>query len=160
MKAIFFAAISAIAVQPIAFFVLFLAPSLLAGAHLNGSDLFDLPIFVAIIAVPFVVLIGVPSFLILRHLHRVSWLTLTATGVLGAALPSAIFSWPVGRYSGYSSGGTWHGRYVEFFVNGVPTFYGWLSYAEGTMQFALHGLAGALVFLFVWRRVKGPTEPI
>ena len=158
MKAIIFATISAVVVQPIAFFALFLAPSLLAGASLTRSDLFGLPMFAAIIAIPFIVLIGIPSFLILRRLHRLSWLSLAATGIFGAALPLAIFGWPANRYSGYSSGGNWHGRSVEFFVNGVPTIYGWLGYAQGIMQFALHGLVGALVFYFVWRRVNDPNN--
>jgi len=153
MKAILFATSAAIVVQPFIFFLLILAPALLAGAHIPLNDLIDLPLSAALFALPFVVLVGIPAALLLRHIKCLSWWSLGAVGFFVAALPVAIFGWS--EYPGYSSGGNWYGTPVEFVVNGQKTFYGWLEYAQGVLFFGLHGLAGALAFYFIWRRTFG-----
>ena len=155
MKAILLATLAAIIVQPFVFFLLFFSPALLAGAHIPLKQLFDIPLFAAVFAVPFVVALGIPAHLLLRRFNRLSWRSLGTFGFIVAALPVAIFGFS--DYSGYSSGGNWYGTPVEFVVNGQKTFYGWLSYAQGVLFFGLHGLAGALVFHFVWRRTLGPN---
>ena len=156
MKAILLAAIAAIVVQPFVFFLLVLSPALLAGARIPLNDLFALPLFAALFAVPFVVVVGIPASLLLRHFKCLSWWSLGAVGFVVASLPIAIYGWS--EYAGYSSGGNWYGTPVEFVVKGQKTFYGWLSYAQDVLFFGLHGLAGALAFYFVWRRTFGPTN--
>jgi hypothetical protein len=156
MKAILLATIAAIAVQPFVFFLLVLLPALLAGAHMSPKDLFGLPLFAALFAVPFVVVLGIPAHLLLQRFNRLSWRSLGTFGFLVAALPVAIYGFS--DYSGYSSGGNWYGTSVEFVVNGQKTFYGWLSYAQSVLFLGLHGLAGALAFFVVWRRSLGPNS--
>jgi hypothetical protein len=63
---------------------------------------------------------------------------------------SGAFPWP-SHMQGYSAGRNWHGKYIDTYVNGVPTDYAWFIYAEGIVFFALHGLMGALAFYGVWR---------
>jgi hypothetical protein len=85
-----------------------------------------------------------------------SGLSLGAVGFIAAALPVAVSGWS--DSAGFSSGGNWYGTSVDFVVDGQKTFYGWLSYAQSILSFGLHGLAGALVFLFVWHRWLGPDN--
>jgi hypothetical protein len=88
-------------------------------------------------------------------MRRESWGSLSVTGFLAGAIPVAALSLP--RYlQGYSSGYNWHGRYVEFYVKGVPTVYAWQAYAENIASYGLHGLIGAVVFFAVWRRLHAP----
>lgn len=158
MKAILFSAIAAIAVQPIVFVVLYILLSLILGADIPTKELLSTPLFAALFSVPFVVVIGIPSVLLLRYFNRLSWLSLGAVGFIFAALPIAIYGWS--EYPGYSSGGNWYGKPVGFVVDGQKTFYGWLSYAQNILFFALHGLAGALMFFFVCRRGLGPNKSL
>jgi hypothetical protein len=156
MKAILLATIAAIAIQPIVFIVLFMLPMQVMGAGIPASDFFGFPLFAALFSAPFVVAIGIPSLLLLRHFNRLSWLSLGSIGFIAAAIPFAIYGWS--DYSGYSSGGNWYGTPVDFVINGQKTLYGWLNYAQSILFFGLHGLAGALVFFFVWRRGLGPNN--
>ena len=158
MKAISLATIAAIAVQPFVFFFLFLAPMLLLGADISPKDLFGIPLFAALFAAPFVVVIGIPALLLLRRVNRLSWLSLGIVGFIVAALPFAFSGWS--DSVGYSSGGNWYGTPVDFVVNGQKTIYGWLSYFQSIIFFGLHGLAGALAFYFTWRRSLGPNYAI
>ena len=156
MKAILLATIAAITVQPVVFFFLILSPVLFAGGHMSPQDLFGLPLFAALFAAPFVVVLGIPAHLTLRHFNRLSWWSLGAFGFLVAALPVAIYGYS--DYSGYSSGGNWYGTSVDFVINGQKTFYGWLSYVQDVVFLGLHGFAGALAFFFVCRRSSIPNS--
>jgi hypothetical protein len=69
--------------------------------------------------------------------------------VLGA-LPVAATSWPR-HLEGYSFGQNWNGKYIDLYLNGVPTKYAWITYAESAGYFGLHGLVGAVVFYAVWQ---------
>ena len=157
MKAILLATIAAIAIQPFVLFVWFLLPVLIAGGHVSPNELFGIPMFAAVLAVPFVVVVGVPSLLLLRHFKYLSWWSLGTIGLVVAALPVAVYGWS--EYAGFSSGGNWYGTPVDFVVNGQKTLYGWLSYAQSVVFFGLHGFAGALAFFFVWRRALGSNHP-
>lgn len=77
-------------------------------------------------------------------------------GLCLGMLPPAL-SWPR-RLEGYSAGQNWHGKYVDTYVDGVPTSYAWLTYAEGVLYFGLHGLVGALAFYAVLRYKEGAAK--
>ena len=157
MRAILVAAVAAIAVEPVAFLILFVLPQILAVGGIPLSQALGVSLFAALFATPFVVLIGIPAFMVLRRLKCLSWLSLGAVGFFSAALLPTLSLLVFGSCPGCSSGGMWHGRYVDFVINGETTFYGWLSHAESSIFFGLHGLAGALAFYFVWRRL-GPNN--
>ncbi len=120
--------------------------------------------YVLVVSLGFVVILGVPIFLTLRLINGTSRFVLSVSGLLAGAIPYALYTWPANTpyppgTTGYFSG-NWHGRHVEFTVNGVLTTYGWLSYAEAVIMFGVHGLVGALVFLAVWRRLAQPTARV
>ncbi len=156
MKAIVFATIAAIVVQPFVLFALFILPALLFGGQVSSNEIFGIPLFAGLVAAPIVVVVGIPAFLLLRHFNCLSWWSLGGVGFIIAALPIAIYGWS--DYAGYSSGGNWYGTPVDFVINGKKTFYGWLSYAQDIVFFGLHGLAGSLAFYFTWRRSLGPNN--
>jgi len=143
------AAVAAVAVQPLVL-ALRMSPELLG----SSQPIYGLGfVVVAVIAVSaaMVFLFGIPTFLVLRKFRRDGWTSLGFAGFLLGALPVS-FSWPT-RIEGFSSGQNWHGKSVELYVNGIPTEYAWLTYAENVAFFGLHGLAGALVFYAVLRRL-------
>ena len=144
---IWIAGVAAVLIQP---FVLALrmAPDFIG----SSQPIYGLGIFlVAVIAVSaaMIFLFGIPTFLVLRKLRRDGWASLCTAGFVLGVLP-VLFSWPT-NIEGYSSGQNWHGRYVELYVNGIPTKYAWFTYAENAAFFGLHGLVGALVFYTVLR---------
>jgi hypothetical protein len=145
---IWIAALAAVAVQPLVLLAR-IAPDYLASPQpLYGIEFMLLA--VVVVAAAAVLILGIPAFLVLHKLHREGWVSLAIAGFVLGGLPAS-FSWPR-HLEGYSAGQNWHGTYVETYVNGAPTNYAWLTYAEGVLFFALHGLAGALVFYAVWRR--------
>jgi hypothetical protein len=156
MKAILLATVAAIAVQPLVLFAWLFLPALIAGDTVPPKDLVGMSLFSALLASPFVVVVGIPAFLLLRYFRHLSWWSLGTIGLVVAACPVAVFG--LFEYAGYSSGGNWYGTPVEFVINGQKTFYGWLSYAQSVVFFGLHGFVGALAFFIVWRRSLGPNH--
>ena len=153
---VWIASIAAVAVQPIVL-ALRLAPDYFVSPQpLYGVGFFLLSVVVVAAAV--VLVLGVPAFHILHKFRRDGWCSLGVAGFVLGALP-VVFSWP-SRLEGFSSGHNWHGKYVETYVNGTPTTYAWLSYGENILYFGLHGLAGALVFYAVWRRLGRPNKSL
>jgi hypothetical protein len=156
-RAIGISTVAAVAIQPIVFWIWFLLPALFHGTGVPLSDVLEMASYELLVSLGFVVILGLPIFFTLRLTNRTSPLVLAASGFLAGAIPYALYTWPASSpylpgTTGYFRG-NWHGRHVEFSVNGVLTTYGWLSYAEAVAMFGLHGLVGALVFLAVWRRV-------
>ncbi len=151
---IWIASIAAVAVQPIVLALRFAPDYLTSPQPLYGVGFFVLSVVVVAAAV--VLVLGIPAFLILHKYQREGWRSLAFAGFVLGALPF-VFSWP-GRLEGFSSGQNWHGKYVETYVNGVPTTYAWLTYGENILYFGLHGLAGALVFYAVWRKLGRPNK--
>ncbi|MFZ6753477.1 hypothetical protein ACO0KY_08925 [Undibacterium sp. Dicai25W] len=153
---IWIAALAAVVVQPLVFLAR-IAPDYLASPQpLYGIGFMLL--VVAVVAAAVVLILGIPAFLVLHKLHRESWVSLAMAGLVLGALPTA-FSWP-SHLEGFSAGQNWHGKYVETYVNGAPTTYAWLTYGEGILFFALHGLVGALVFYAVWRLRERPNKSL
>ena len=139
---IWIASLAAVLVQPLVF-IARLAPELLASSQPVYGLGFAL-IAVAVVASAIVLVLGIPSYLVLRKFGLERWPLLALVGTVLGALPAA-FGWP-SQQEGYSAGQNWHGRYVDTYVNGSPTEYAWLTYGEGVFFFAIHGLIGALVF--------------
>ena len=131
MKAILLATVAAIAVQPLVLFAWLFLPALIAGGTVPPKDLVGMSLFSALLASPFVVVVGIPAFLLLRYLRHLSWWSLGTIGLVAASCPVAVFG--LFEYAGYSSGGNWYGTPVEFVINGQKTFYGWLSYAQSVV---------------------------
>lgn len=155
MKSIFLAALAAIAVQPLVLLAWLAGPSLVAGEQVPLAEMATFSLYSALFAMPFVVLIGIPAALLLRHHPRRGW-RLATIGFVAAALPM-LFAVPAGT-PGSFSGGTVLGSYRELIVDGVPTIWGWVNYLYSASFFGLHGLIGALVFHHAWRALTA-QEP-
>jgi hypothetical protein len=111
-----------------------------------------------VVASIWVVLLGLPTFLIFKHRGLVRWWSAAVAGFLLGAVPMALVSWPFspGSGSGYSA---WDGHQtVEYVVNGVPTHAGWVQYILGSGGMGLMGAASAFMFWVVWRLVAGPNQ--
>lgn len=147
---IFMAFIAAVAVQSLVL-LLRIAPYFFA-APTELYGLAEFLVAVMMVAAVAILLLGIPTFLLLRKFGLVNWTSLGIAGLCLGMLPAAL-SWPR-RLAGYSAGQNWHGHYVDTYIQGVPTVYAWLTYAEGVLFFGLHGLSGALVFYAVWRRLE------
>jgi hypothetical protein len=151
VRALVHAALAAIAVQPIVFCIWPLLPAAPIRTGVPWREVLALLACVLVVASVFVILLGVPLFLMLLRHGRPTFVEAGLAGFFAAALPLAILLWP--SQSGMmSSGGSWFGHQVQFYVSGVPTLYGWLSFVAGLLWFGLYGLVGALAFLAVWRR--------
>ena len=147
---IWLASIAAVAVQPLVFAGR-IAPDYFASSQpLYGVGFVLLSVVVVAAAV--VLILGIPTFLLLSKFQREGWASLAIAGFALGVLPVA-FSWPR-HQEGFSSGQNWHGKYVDLYINGAPTTYAWFTYAENGMYFGLHGLAGALTFYAVWRKLQ------
>jgi hypothetical protein len=151
---IWISAIAAVAVQPLVFLLRILPDYLSSPQPIDGLGF--VLVAVVVVGAAAVLFLGIPTFLALQKLRRDGWGSLALAGFVLGALPNA-FAWPR-HLEGYSAGHNWHGKYVDTYVNGVPTTYAWFTYAEGVVFFALHGLVGALVFYAVWRWRQRPNH--
>ena len=149
-------ALSAIAIQPLVMLCWFLLPWALAGEAPPWLQVAAFSLYAALFAAPFVLFLGVPLSLALDHFGLLRWWPLAFAGVVSAAL---LVAWSIpGGDAGYSSGGNWYGKPVDFIVAGKPTLYGWLNYLQTVLVFALHGLVGATVYHWVWVRSMRPNN--
>jgi hypothetical protein len=145
----FIATLAAAAVQPL-IFLLRIAPEYFASPEpLYGLGGFLMAIVV--VASGVALLLGIPAFLLLNRFGRASWTSLAIAGATLGMLPVAL-AWPR-HLPGYSAGVSWHGKYVDTYIQGGPTTYAWLTYGENVFYFGVHGLIGALVFYAIWRRL-------
>lgn len=171
MKAIGAAFLAAVLVQPIVFALLtalLLFISLAGGATMQSDDwarlgpqLPFISFFVVVVAAAFVALLGLPLFALLRRRGKLGWRSICAAGFLAAAIPYAVFAFPLLRdNTGYSAGANWHGTYVQFVTDGVYTIYGWLNYLEEIVRFGIQGLAGGAVFYAVWLKLHEPQQGV
>jgi hypothetical protein len=99
----------------------------------------------------YVLLLGVPAFLLLRWKHAIRWWSSAGAGLLLGALPLAIWAWPL-RYSQPNSTAFYGG--VQIVRNGVPTLAGWFQYASGVGFLGLLGAIGGISFWLVWYRMS------
>jgi hypothetical protein len=146
------ALVLAVAVQPPLFLLWIALPFLVTWSAFPTDQLPNMAsfsLFAAAVAIPFVLIIGLPTAIWLDRIGKFRWKYFAAIGFFAAAIPMACFL--PGTDSGYSSGGNFYGKPVDFIVDGVPTLYGWLNYVQGVVTFGLHGLAGATAFYLVAR---------
>ena len=95
-----------------------------------------------------VIVLGIPTYVLLRWRNAVRWWTTIPSGFLLGAVPAAIFSWPL-RYPGLKTSASING--VQTMINGVPTLAGWLQYLEGLSFMGACGIVGATAFWLIWR---------
>lgn len=100
----------------------------------------------ATISSGFVLILGLPVYLLLRYFKKIFWWSTLLSGFCLGAIPAGIFTWPL-RYAGPGSYSKVNG--VETMVDGVPTMAGWLQFVEGVLFFGGLGFVAALAFWLV-----------
>ena len=98
------------------------------------------------ISAGFVLILGLPAYLLLRYFKKVSWWSTFLSGFCLGAIPAGIFTWPL-RYASAGSYSSVNG--VETMVDGVPTIAGWFQFIEGVLFFGGLGFVAALAFWLV-----------
>jgi ABC-type phosphate transport system permease subunit len=135
------------------------APSLGTSENLPYSQMFDFAGWVMVVSAIFVVVLGLPTYYLLKHYDKARKQLLAFSGAVLSSMPAVIFGWP--RYSpGYTSGANWHRKYVELYQDSVPTIYAWLTHLENIFLFGLHGFVGALVFYLLMCRSNEPQPAL
>lgn len=155
---LFVAALAAIVVQPLVMFCWFLPTTFLSGEPVRlAAAAGGMSALVMLVAVPFVLVVGVPMSLLLHAFGRLRWWPLALVGGLTGAM---LVAWNLpGGPSAYHANGTWFGSSVDFVIDGEVTIYGWIRYLIPVAIMALHGLVGATAFYLAWRRVPDPQIP-
>jgi len=97
----------------------------------------------------YVVVLGLPAYLLLRWRHAIRWWSTLIAGFVLAAVPLAILVWPL-RFAGPGSSASVNG--VATMIDGVPTMAGWVQYLAGVGQMGALGVVGAFAFWLVQRR--------
>ena len=98
------------------------------------------------VSAAFVALLGLPAYFIFRWFNLVRWWSTLGAGFLLAAVPMAVFTWPL-KYPELKSSASVNG--VETMIDGVPTMAGWLQFIQGVLFLGACGLVGALAFWLV-----------
>ncbi|MDB5987788.1 MAG: hypothetical protein JWR16_2841 [Nevskia sp.] len=125
------------------------------------QELLPVTVYVVVVSTVFVLVLGLPIFLVLKHLNKLSWRWLIAFGFSAAAIPLALVTFPLWPSpANVSSGANWHGHYVDFVKNGIYTIYGWLNYVENVLWFGVHGVVGSAVFYYVWLKIVRPNPAL
>lgn len=144
---------------PVAF-VFIAVPAVMGGASV--PELVEFLAFywfwVTIVATPVIVIAGLPAFLLIRARHSPSVGGMAVLGGIIAAGLAAIVLWTLSPGSGFSSGENYYGTYRDMVIDGVPTLWGWISFVEDTLMFAVHGALGAVFFLLGWRRYEARED--
>ncbi len=97
------------------------------------------------IALAHAVLLGLPTFLVLRTKNWVNGISTPVAGFIIGAIPVGVLSWPM-RYSDLKSN-AWTGpERVQTMLDGVPTLAGWLQYLQGLLFFGAFGALGGIAF--------------
>jgi hypothetical protein len=111
-------------------------------------------ILCALISAAYVIVLGVPTYVVLRSCNAIRWWSTLASGFVLGAAPVAVLSWPLSGSPGASA--SIDG--VRTLVNGIPTFAGWLQYLESAAFFGACGAAAATAFWLVARRPNRSFE--
>jgi hypothetical protein len=99
----------------------------------------------------YVLVLGVPAFLLLRWRNAIRWWSVPSAGFVLACLPVAIDLWPSHEPDLQTTSSHWDGeKMVETMVNGAPTLAGWLSFAKTVLLFGAFGAVAGLAFWLVW----------
>lgn len=98
------------------------------------------------VSAAFAFLLGLPAYLVLHWFKLVRWWSTLGAGFTLAAVPMAIFTWPL-RYPELKSSTSVNG--VQTMIDGIPTMAGWFQFAQGVLFLGACGLVGALAFWLV-----------
>jgi hypothetical protein len=101
------------------------------------------------IAAAHVLVLGGPAYALLKWRGYVRWWSTVLTGFVLAAIPVALFTWPL-RYPELKTTASFNG--VQTMVEGTPTAAGWTQYAHGVLFFGACGALSGFVFWLVWRQ--------
>ena len=145
------ACLCALAIQPVLFAGWVGLLYLWVGEKVPLAELLMLSLIILFIAGAHLLFLGLPTFWALHRTARLTRLNMALAGFFIGSLGAALLLWPVNQDGG-SFSATWHGEFREFTVNGRPTLAAWLLYLESVSLYGTHGLVGALVFDYVWRR--------
>ena len=94
----------------------------------------------------FVLILGLPTYFLLRYFKVVRWWSTLAAGFILGAAPMAVFTWPL-KYPELKTSSSVNG--VQTMIDGVPTMAGWVQFIEGVCFFGGCGLVAALAFWLV-----------
>ena len=108
----------------------------------------------ALISAAYVLVLGIPTYVLLRWRNAVRWWSTIASGFALGAFPVALLSWPL-RFSRGASA-TIDG--IPTLVNGIPTFAGWLQYLELVAFMGACGVASAAAFWLIARRPNSSSK--
>lgn len=107
----------------------------------------------------YVVVLGIPAFLLLRWGKAIYWWSATAVGFLLGCVPVAFSLWPADADL-QTRASHWDGeKMVQTVVDGVPTLAGWVSYAKSVVLMGAFGAVGGLAFWLIWW-VMRPNKPM
>lgn len=93
-----------------------------------------------------VLLLGLPAYLIARKFQMVRRGPTLSVGFCLAAVPMAIFTWPL-KHSGSKTSASING--VQTMIDGIPTLAAWIVFAQGVLFLGVCGFLGALAFWLV-----------
>lgn len=96
------------------------------------------PFYVFFGAVPPTLIFGIPAFLMLRKLVRLSLLSCATVGAVIAALPWFVIGL-------FPTGSAWTGGRATI-INGQYTTYGWLELGESLLMISAAGAVGGAIF--------------
>jgi hypothetical protein len=99
----------------------------------------------------YVIVLGVPAFLILRWRNAIRWWSATGVGFVLGCLPVAYSLWP---YDTDSTSSHWTTGMVATVIDGVPTLAGWIRYAKMVGLFGMFGAVGGIAFWLVWHSMR------
>jgi hypothetical protein len=119
--------------------------------HQEADGIASALLMVVIVATLVVLVLGLPSFFLLRKFHRDSWASLAIAGFLAGALP-IILCWVFFM----STECTPH---LAFGAAARGTVCDWATYIPIAAYFGFHGLIAALAFYAVWRMTRPNNSP-
>lgn len=161
----FVRSVSALAAAALAPAALFLAPLFADFLLCVANDRFAWSRFskwlLAVLgtSVSFVVLFGVPVFLMLLWRNAIRWWSAIVAGFAVAGLPIAYGLWPYSDPSLQTTASHWNvERMVQTMIDGVPTLDGWIEYAVVVGEVGLFGAVGGFAGWFVWHILRPSSE--
>ena len=134
---------------PIALAFLIIPVAYGSGSISRGIELIAF-FWVTVVALPIIIALGLPAFHWMRGRKINSNRNMLIGGGLIAIVLAAALTWPTYPGEGWSSGQNYYGTYREMIINGVPTIWGWIRFAEDLVMFAIHGALGAACFRIGW----------
>jgi hypothetical protein len=122
-----------------------------AGDRYAWTHFQTLALFVLVPAFMYVLVLGVPVFLIMRWRQAIRWWSSIVAGFVVGLVPTAVSLWPggnegPGNMKSHSDGE----RIIHTMVDGVTTRAGWLQYVETVGMVGLLGALGGLASWVVW----------